>query len=94
MVLPNGKYLFFYWVFSMIRWPSYILGLIRVAVVGHIVDSYSLRQYYDIIDHYCWRFNGQVVHVVIDCFVINYCLRLTDEWFVLLWLVILSTIAV
>jgi hypothetical protein len=78
----------------MIQWPSYIVGLIGVAVVGHIVGNYSLRQYYDIIDHYCWRFKGRVVHVVIDCIVVNYCLRFTEEWFVLLWLVILSTIAV
>ena len=66
-------HLFFYWVFIMIRWPSYILGLIRAAVGGHIVDKHRLRQYYDIIDHYCWSFKGRVVHVVIACIVVNCC---------------------
>ena len=41
------------------------------------------------------RFDRGVVHIIVAVYIVdNYCLCLTEEWFILLWLEILLTITV
>ena len=73
-------------------------------MVGYIVNSYCLRFNRGvvcdvvvgyIVNSYCLRLNrGVVCDVVVGYIVNSYCLRLTEEWCVLLWLVILLTLTV
>ena len=57
--------------------------MVHIVVAGYIVD------------HYCLRFDRGVVHIVVAAYIVdNYFLCLTEEWFILLWLVILLTITV
>ena len=47
----------------------------------------------DIVNQYCVRFDRGVVHIVVAAYIVNhYYVSLTEEWFILLWLVILLTI--
>ena len=49
----------------------------------------------DIVDHYCFIFDTGVVHIVVAAYnVDHYCFILTEEWFILLWVVILLPITV
>jgi len=58
-------------------------GVIHVVVFGYIVYNY------------CLRFDRREIHVVLVGYIVyNYCLMLTEEKFMLFWLVILSTITV
>jgi hypothetical protein len=58
-------------------------GVVHIIVAGYNVN------------HYCVRFDRGVVHIVVAVYIVNnYCLCLTEEWFILLWLAILSTITV
>jgi hypothetical protein len=58
-------------------------GVVCIVVAGYIVD------------HYCFMFYRGVVDIVVAAyFVDHYFLCLTEEWFILLWLVILLTITV
>ena len=55
----------------------------------HIVDAVA------IVDHYCLMFNRGVVHIVVAVILLTITVScLTEEWFILLWLVILLTINV
>jgi hypothetical protein len=48
-----------------------------------------------ILDHYCLMFNRGVVHIVVAVILLTITVScLTEEWFTLLWLVILLTITV
>ena len=41
----------------------------------------------DIVNQYCVRFDRGVVHIVVVAYIVdNYFLCLTEEWFILLWL--------
>ena len=58
-------------------------GVVHVVVASYIVD------------HYCLMFDRGVVHIVVASYIVDhYCLSLREEWFMLLWLVILLTITV
>ena len=49
----------------------------------------------DIVDHYCLMFNSRVVHIVVAVILLTITVAcLTEEQFILLWLVILLTINV
>ena len=79
-------------------------GVVCIVVAGYIVDHYCLR--FDrevvcivvagyIVDHYCLMFNRGVVHNVVAVILLTITVScLTEEWFILLWLVILFTINV
>jgi hypothetical protein len=46
-----------------------------------------------IVDHYCLMFDRGVVHIVVAAYIVDhYFSCFTEEWFILLWLVILLTI--
>jgi hypothetical protein len=56
---------------------------IHIVVAGYIVD------------HHCLMFDRGVVHIVVLVILFTITARcLTEEWFMLLWLVILLTITV
>jgi hypothetical protein len=58
-------------------------GMVHILVTG------------DIIDHYCFMFDRGVGHIVVAVILFPITVwGLTDEWFILLWLVILLTITV
>jgi len=58
-------------------------GVVHVVVVG------------DIVDHYCLMFDRGVVHIVVAVILLPITISgLTEERFILLWLVILLTITV
>jgi ABC-type iron transport system FetAB permease component len=58
-------------------------GMVHTVVAG------------DIVDHYCFIFDRGVVHIVVAGYnVDHYCFILTEEWFILLWVVILLPITV
>ena len=65
---------------------------------GYIVDHYCFmfdRGVLHIVDHYCFMFDRGVVHIVVAVILMTItdsCL--TEERFILLWLVILLTINV
>ena len=45
----------------------------------------------DIVDHYCLTFNRGVVHIVVAVILLTIAvLCLTEEWFILLWLLYCS----
>ena len=81
-----------------------VISLIHIVVAGYIVDHYCLK--FDrgvvhiivagyIVDNYCVMFDKGVVHIVVAGYILTitaFCL--TEEWFILLWLVILLTITV
>ena len=79
-------------------------GVVHVVVAGYIVHHCCLRSdrgvvHIDvaghIVDHYCLRFDRGVVHIVVLVILFTITARcLTEEWFMLLWLVILLTITV
>ena len=55
-------------------------GVVHTVVVGYIVD------------HYCFMFNRGVLHIVVAVILLTITvLRLTEEWFILLWQVIFLT---
>ena len=48
-----------------------------------------------LVDHYCVMFDRGVVHIVVAVILLTITVSyLTEEWFILLWLVILLTITV
>ena len=56
-------------------------GVVHIAVAGCIVDRY------------CLMFNIGVVHIVVAVILLTIIVSgLTEEWFILLWLLILLTI--
>jgi hypothetical protein len=56
-------------------------GAVHIAVAGYIVD------------HYCFMFDKGVVHIVVAVTLFPITISgLTEEWSILLWLVILLTI--
>ena len=58
-------------------------GVVYIVVAGYIVC------------HYCFMFDRGVVHIVVSVLLLNIIISgLTEECFILLWLVILSTITV
>ena len=58
-------------------------GVVHIDVTGYIVDQY------------CFRFDRGVVHIVVAAMLLTITVRgLTEDWFILLWLVILLTITV
>ena len=58
-------------------------GVIHIVVAGYIVD------------HYCLRFDREVVHIVVAGYIVAITVScLTEDCFILLWLVILLTIIV
>jgi hypothetical protein len=67
-------------------------------VAGYSVDHYCLRferGVVHIVDHYCLIFDREVVHIVVAVILLTITVScLTEEWFILLWLVILLTITV
>ena len=57
--------------------------VVHIVVAGYIVD------------HYCLMFDRGVVHIVVAAMLLTITVRgLTEDWFILLWLVILLTITV
>ena len=49
----------------------------------------------DIVDHYCFMFNRGVVHIVVAVILFPITISgLTEEWYILLMLVLLLTITV
>ena len=70
--------------------------MVHIVVAGHIVDHYCLR--FDrevvcnvvagyVVDHYCLMFDRGVVHIVVAVILLTIIVRgLTEEWFILLWL--------
>jgi hypothetical protein len=82
---------------------SYDRGVVHIVVAGYIVDHCCLS--YDrgvvhivvagyIVDNYCFMFD-RVVHIVVSVLLLNIIISgLTEECFIVLWLVILSTITV
>ena len=83
---------------------SYDRGEVHIVVAGYIVDHYCLS--YDrgvvhiivagyIVANYCFMFDRGVVDIVVSVLLLNIIISgLTEECFILLWLVILSTITV
>ena len=79
-------------------------GVVHIVVVGYIVDHYcftfdrgavhiAVAAY--IVDHRCFIFDRGVVHIVVAVILFPTTISgLTEEWSILLWLVILLTIAV
>jgi fumarate reductase subunit C len=73
-------------------------------VAGYIIDHYYFRfdrgvvhivVAGDRVDHYCLMFSRVVVHIVVAVILLTITVScLTEEWFILLWLVILLTIYV
>ena len=62
---------------------SYDRGVVHIVVAGYIVDNY------------CFMFDRGVVDIVVSVLLLNIIISgLTEECFILLWLVILSTITV
>ena len=58
-------------------------GEVHIVVVGYIVD------------HYCFTFDRGAVHIAVAVILFPTTISgLTDEWSILLWLVILLTITV
>jgi hypothetical protein len=58
-------------------------GVIHIVVAG------------DIVDNYCIRCDRGVVHIVVAVLLLPITIsEFTEEWFMLLWLVILLTITV
>ena len=58
-------------------------GVFQIVMAGYIVD------------HYCFMFDRGVVDIVVAVMLFPITVSgLTEEWFILLWLVILMTIAV
>ena len=65
-------------------------------MAGYILDYYCLM--FDrgavhivlagyILDHYCLMLDRGVVHTVVVGYIVDhYCFCLTEEWFILLWL--------
>ena len=50
-------------------------GVVHIVVVGYIVD------------HYCFMFDRGVVPIVVAVILLNITVQcLTEEWFILLWL--------
>jgi hypothetical protein len=48
-----------------------------------------------IVDHYCFIFDSGVVHIVVAVILLTITVScLTEEWFILLWLVLLLTTTV
>jgi hypothetical protein len=76
----------------------------QIVVAGYVVDHYSLMfdrgvvhivVAGDIVDHYYLMFNRVVVHIVVAVILLTITVScLTEERFILLWLVILLTIYV
>jgi hypothetical protein len=74
------------------------------VVADYIVDNYYFRfdrevvhivVAGDIVDHYCFMFDRGVVHIVVSVILFPITISgLTEEWSILLRLVILLTIAV
>jgi hypothetical protein len=73
--------------------------VVHIVVDGDIVAHYCLR--FDrgvfhivvagyIVDHYCLGFDRGVVHIIVADYNVDH-LCLTEEWFILWWLVILLT---
>jgi hypothetical protein len=59
------------------------IGVVHIAVAGYIVDNY------------CFMFDRGVVHIVVAVILFPITFSgLTEEWSILLWLVILLTITV
>jgi hypothetical protein len=79
-------------------------GVVHIVVAGYIVYHYCfiidrvvvhivVAGY--IVDNYCFMFDRGVVHIVVSVLLLNIIISgLTEECFILLWLVILSTITV
>jgi hypothetical protein len=75
-----------------------------IVVARYIIDNYYCRfdtgvvhivVAGDIVDHYCLMFNRGVVHIVVAAILLTITVScLTEERFILLWLVILLTINV
>ena len=58
-------------------------GIIHIVVAGYNVDQH------------CLMFERGVIHIIVARYnVDHYCFMLTEEWFILLWLVILLPIIV
>ena len=58
-------------------------GVVHIVVPGYIVD------------HYCLMFGRGVVHIVVAGILLTITVScLTEEWFILLWQVIMLTITV
>jgi hypothetical protein len=78
--------------------------VVHIIVIIDIVDHYSLRfdrgvvhiiVAVDIVNYYCFMFDRGVVHIVVAVILFPITVwGLTEEWFILLWLVILLTITV
>ena len=78
-------------------------GVVHIVVAGYIVDHYCLRFGREVvcsvvaayIDYHCFRGVIAVFHIAVVGYIVDhYYLRFDSEWFILLWLVILSTITV
>ena len=78
--------------------------MIHIIVAGYIFDHYCFMfdrgvvhivVAGDVVDHYCFMFDRGVVHIVVAVILLTSTVScLTEEWFILLWLVILLTITV
>ena len=79
-------------------------GVVHIVVVGYIADHYCFT--FDrgavhiavagyIVDHRCFIFDRGVVRIVVAVILLPTTISgLTEEWSILLWLVILLTITV
>jgi hypothetical protein len=76
--------------------------VVHIVVAGYIVDHYCLMSDRGvvhivvagyIVDHYCFMFDIGVVHIVVAVILLTIIVSgLTEQWFLLLWLLILLNI--
>ena len=74
--------------------------MVHIVVAGYVVDHYFLR--FDrevvhivvagyIVDHYCLMFERGVVHIVVAVILLTISVScLTEEWFILLSVILLT----